>query len=100
MNLPRLPYVQSSTSVNRPSVSDDDPRVCEGVAAFPLPNEEPAVTAPLPRHWRILAFLTMYYELSVACTPEDFAFVRTRLQHEWTFDGGFVSRFTIILTSS
>jgi len=44
---------------------------------------------------RFLAPLTMYGELSAARTPEDFASVRTRFQHEWTFDGGFVSRYTI-----
>lgn len=65
-------------------------------ASSSRPNEEPAVSASLPWQRRILAFFTMYGELSVACTPEEFAFVRTRLQREWAFDGGFVSRFTII----
>ncbi|KIM36083.1 hypothetical protein M413DRAFT_78631 [Hebeloma cylindrosporum] len=40
----------------------------------------------------------MYGELSVAHTPEEFSLVRTRLQQEWTFDGGFVSRFTSYLS--
>jgi len=92
------PYVQSSTLVRHTSVSNDEPPVCEDMAASssPRPNEGSAVSAALPWQRRILAPFTMYGELSVACTPEEFAFVRTRLQREWTFDGGFVSRFTIM----
>jgi len=86
-------YVQSSTLSAR---LDDGSPVCESITACPRPSEEPAITAPLPWRRRILASLTMYGELSVACTLEEFAFVRTRLQREWTFDGGFVSRFTIM----
>ena len=62
----------------------------------PLPDEEHAIVT-LPWHWRILAYLTMYGELATACTPEEFAFVHMRLQQEWTFAGGFVSRFTIMI---
>jgi len=42
----------------------------------------------------------MYSELCAARLPEDFVLVRTRLQQEWTFDGGFVSRFTIVFLES
>jgi len=65
-------------------------------SSCPRQNEEPAVSTSLPWQHRILAFFTMYGELSVACTPEEFAFVRTRLQWEWTFNGGFVSLFAVI----
>jgi hypothetical protein len=90
------PDIEKATVCN-PSVSDDDPPVCDGTTASscPRPNEEPAVWASLPWQCRILACFTMYGELSVACTSEEFGFVRTRLQREWAFDGGFVSRFTI-----
>jgi hypothetical protein len=44
---------------------------------------------------RALESLTMYRELSSARSPEEFAPVRLRFQHELTFNGGFVSRFTI-----
>ena len=57
----------------------------------PNASEGPASSAALPWQSRILAFFTMYGELSVALTPEEFALVRTRLQQEWTLDGGFVS---------
>jgi hypothetical protein len=43
----------------------------------------------------VLESLTMYGELSAARTPEEFALVRSRFQREWTFNGGFVSRFTV-----
>ena len=43
---------------------------------------------------RTFESLTIYYELSAARIPEEFAPVRLRLQREWTFNGGFVSRFT------
>ena len=65
----------------------------EGVA-IPQTDEEPVVTTTLTR-WcsRALAFLTIYGELSVARLPEEFALLRMALQQEWTFSGGFVSRF-------
>ena len=44
---------------------------------------------------RAFESLTIYYEISAARIPEEFAPVRMRLQREWTFNGGFVSRFTI-----
>jgi hypothetical protein len=55
------------------------------------PNEELATTTAVPRHVRILSSFTLYGQLSVACTPEEFASLRSRLQQEWSFDGGFVS---------
>jgi hypothetical protein len=60
------------------------------------PNEEPTSTTTLPWHNRTLSSLTPYGELSIACTPEEFAFVRSRLQQEWSFAGGFVSRVTTV----
>jgi len=42
----------------------------------------------------------MYDELSVARVPEEFRLVRTRLRQEWTFNGGFVSRITIVFLNS
>ena len=62
------------------------------------PNEEPTTTVPW--HGRTLSSFTLYGELSVACTSEEYASVRSRLQLEWSFDGGFVSRFTIALLDS
>ena len=61
------------------------------------PNEEPATTTTLPWHCITLASFTLYGGLSVARTPEEFASVRSRLQQEWSFIGGFVSRLTIVL---
>ena len=45
---------------------------------------------------RALESFTMYRELSTARIPEEFAPLRLRFQREWTFNRGFVSRFTII----
>jgi len=94
-------YSQSlaSTVVN-PSLSvsgDGSPELVRGggLTAFPRPNEEPTVTIP-PLLARALAFFTMYSALCAACTREDFARVRTRLQLEWSFDGGFVSRYYVL----
>ena len=53
--------------------------------------------ASLPRYRMALESLTMYGELSAARIPEEFAPVRLRLQLEWTFNGGFVSRSTFML---
>jgi len=46
-------------------------------------------------HRRALESLTVYRELTTACSPEEFAPVRLRFQRELAFNGGFVSRFTI-----
>jgi hypothetical protein len=61
-----------------------------------LDNESPARQVS-DSAWNIRALesLTVYGELSTARTPEEFAPVRLRFQREWTFNGGFVSRFTI-----
>jgi hypothetical protein len=72
-------------------MSNDRPLIREGMTARQQPNEEPAISAALPWHSRTLVSLTVYGELLAACTPEEFATVHTRLQQEWTFNGGFVS---------
>ena len=56
--------------------------------------KELIVTTALIWYRTTLEFLTLYDELSVARTPERFAAVRVRLQQEWIFNAGFVSRFT------
>jgi len=58
----------------------------------PRVNEEPTPIAAIPWHRRALAFFTVYRELSAARVAEDFASLQSRIQQEWTFDGGFVSR--------
>ena len=62
-----------------------------------LNNESPA-SPVLDRAWNIRALesLTMYRELSAAHIPEEFELVRLRFQRELTFNGAFVSRFTIM----
>jgi len=89
------PSLKSRNLVNHShtSVFDDEPK---GAAIPPRPHEEPVVTTTFPWHSRTLASLTIYGELSVAHIPEEeFALLRMRLQQEWIFDGGFVSRFSI-----
>jgi len=66
----------------------------EGMTGSP-PNGGPTTTT-VPWHIRALSFFTLYGELSVACTPEEFASLRSRLLQEWSFDGGFVRRFTTV----
>ena len=66
------------------------------MTTFPQPNEEQIHIAALPWHRIAFESLTMYGELSAARTPEEFAAVRLRFQTEWTFNGGFVSRFTMM----
>jgi len=89
-------YSQSlaSTLMNRSSVSEGVTPVHREAA--PPPNEDATDATSLPWYRRTLEFLTVYNEL---CT-EDFAPVRTKLQQEWTFDGGFVRRFTIVFLDS
>ena len=79
------------------SVFDDRP---EGMAIPPRRDEEPAVTTTLPWYGRTFASLTIYGELSVARTPEEFALLRRRLQQEWKFNGGFVSQLSIKFLNS
>ena len=65
------------------------------------PNEErTTTTTTVPWHSRALTFFTLYGEISVPCTPEEFALVHTRLQQEWSFAGGFVSRLTTVILDS
>ena len=63
-------------------------------------NEEPTTTSTMSWHIRTLSLFTLYGELSVADTPAEFALVRSRLQQEWTFGGGLVSRFTTVILDS
>ena len=90
-----------SNLVKRCSVSEDGP-VCEGTTAGPPPNEGPVIMpeAAPPLHRRALASLTMHDELSAARIPEEFGSVHMRLQQEWTFNGNFVSKFTILSLNS
>ena len=79
----------------RPSQASDEPSVRGiGLTIACRPNEELMVTAT-PWYKKLLALLTMYGELSAARFAEEFAPVRARLQQEWIFVAGFVSRFTI-----
>ena len=88
---------QFNSLLNWSTVSDGLPIHGEGPAGS-QPNEEPTTTTSTqPWYRRLLASFTFYGELSVACTSEEFALVRTRLQQELTFDGGFVSRFSVML---
>ena len=64
------------------------------------PNEEPTTTTSPALAYKILSSSTLYGELSVASTQEQFASVRARLHQEWSFNGGFVSRFTIVTCPS
>ena len=72
----------------------------KGMVISPQRNEEPVLTATLPWHGKTLASLTIYGEISVARIPEEFASLRMRLQQEWTFNGGIVSRFSIRFLNS
>ena len=54
------------------------------------------IVTAAPVWWRkALAFFTLYDELSAARTLEEFLAVRVRLQREWIFNAGFVSRFCL-----
>ena len=89
------PLSQPRTLVKRSCISNGGPSIRGGMTAHPQPNEEPAITATLPWYSKTLASLTVYGELFAARTPGEFAIVHTRLQQEWTFNGGFVSLFTL-----
>ena len=69
------------------------------MVADPQPNEVPTVIATPRWYIRVLVFLTMYGELSGARIPAEFAPVRTRMQQEWTFHGGFVRPSATFLDS-
>jgi len=78
------------------TVSDGLPVHGEGPAGSQSNEEATTTTTSQSWYGRPLASLTFYGELSIASTPEEFALVRARLQQELTFDGGFVSRFTVM----
>jgi len=88
--------VESATSSLREG-SRDVPAPNVPVVQMPdnLENESPTsnVSDSARRAWE---YLTIYREISAARIPEEFAPVLLKLQREWTFNGGFVSRFTII----
>jgi len=94
------PFSQSRNLVKRSCMSNDGPSIREGMTARPQSNEEPAISATLPWHGMTLASVTVYGELFSARTTEEFASVHMRLQQEWTFNGSFVSLFTIMLLNS
>ena len=73
------------------SVIDDGP---EEMDISPRIDKELVVTTTLSWYSRTFASLTIYGELSIARTPEEFALVHRRLQQEWKFDGGFVSQIS------
>jgi hypothetical protein len=79
----------------------DDPKMIDNqLPVFQMPdrreNDSPTrLVSDGAWNTRVLESLTMYRELSTARSPEEFAPVRLRFQREWTFNGGFVSRFTI-----
>ena len=82
----------------RPDNADNEPLDHEeGMAAVSRSNEDLIVSDALPWQRRALASFTMYGELSVAHVQEEFAPLRMRLQQEWIFDAGFVSRFIMII---
>jgi hypothetical protein len=92
-------YSQSSTVVNRSSVSENDPPVLgEEIPNGARTDEDSTIPAVPSWYIRVLMFPTIYGELSAARIPADFAPVRTRLQQEWTFDAGVVCQFTFFLT--
>jgi len=66
------------------------------MTTVPQPNEERNDIAALPWYRMVFESLTMYGELSAAHIPEEFAPVRLRFQREWSFNGGFASRFTMM----
>ena len=60
----------------------------------PLPNGERLDVGPSPWYRMALDSLTMCELSGAHSIPEEFAPVRLRLQLEWIFNGGFVSRST------
>lgn len=83
--------------VNCSRVSNGLPVNAERTISGSLPNEEPSTTTNTTLAGRTLSSFTFYGELSVGSTPEQFASVHARLQQEWSFNGGFVRRFTTAL---
>ena len=89
MLLASIPSSEGSHDVPAPNV----------LVQTPDSHENDSPTSPVSdRAWnrRALELLTMYRELSAARIPEEFAPLRLRFQQELTFNGGVVSRFTII----
>jgi len=92
----KRPYPQTGSLVTPSHVSDGEPSDRgEGMTVERRPYGELMVNAT-PLYKKVLALLTMYGELSAARFAEEFAPVRARLQQEWIFVAGFVSRFTIL----
>jgi len=81
----------------------DDPGMIDNqLSVFQMPdrleNDSPTrLVSDSAWNRRALESLTMYRALAAARSPEEFAPVHLRLQREWTFNGGFVSQFTITL---
>jgi len=81
---------------------DDDPKIIYNrLPVFQTMDrvENESTTGPASDSaWnrRALESLRMYRELSAAHIPAEFVSVRLRLEREWTFNGGFVSQFTIM----
>jgi len=90
------PYPQSSALVKLSTVSDDVLLDHEEGMTADRSKEELIVTDALPWQGRALSSFTMYGELYAAHVQEEFAPVRIRLQQEWIFVAGFVSRFIIL----
>ena len=63
-------------------------------------DEELTTTTTVSWHSRALASFTLYGELSVACTPKEYALVRSKVQQEWSFDRNFVSKLITVLLDS
>jgi len=92
-----LLYSQFKSLLKWSTVSDGLPVHGEGPAGS-QPNEEQNTTTTTQSWYSmLLAYFTLYGKISVARTPEEFASVRARLKEELLFDGGFVSRFTVML---
>jgi hypothetical protein len=100
-DVPALNVLDVGVRVQNIRGCNDDPKMIDNilpVVQMPesLDNDSPTNLVSVSS-WnrRVLESLTMYRELSTARIPEEFAPVRLRFEREWTFNGGFVSRFTV-----
>ena len=64
------------------------------------PNKGLTTTTTVPWHSRALSPFTLYGKLSIACTPEEFVLVCSRLWQEWSFGIGFISKLITVLLDS